>query len=289
MAAIYPMNLCKAIIQGCRAQLREDGRVFIGHVGILPRESDSWSDRKLEAKAEKLLYVKIAKSDEEEFKDSVTGQMLDADLVREARRKELEYFEAMKVWLRKPREDSFKHMGKPPISVRWIDVNKGDDSNPGYRSRLVAREIRRFGEEPIFAPTPPLESLRTILSFAATDLPGRPAHVRDPLSERRTQVSFIDIKRAYLCAKADPEDPTYVEVPKEHPWHKDGGSCALLLKHMYGTRKAGDGWRVEISTTLTQRSLGSRTAMQAHASSDIQEDLSNAPFTETICRHKVQR
>ena len=32
-------------------------------------------------------------------------------------------------------------MGKPPISVKWVDVNKGDDLNPNYRSRLVAREI----------------------------------------------------------------------------------------------------------------------------------------------------
>jgi hypothetical protein len=105
-------------------------------------------------------------------------------------------------------------MGKAPISVRWVDVNKGDDLQPNYRSRLVAREIRRFGEEPIFAPTPPLESLRTILSLAATDRPGRARHVKDPASEKRTQVSFIDIKRAYLCAKTDPSDPTYVELPK---------------------------------------------------------------------------
>ena len=101
-------------------------------------------------------------------------------------------------------------MGKAPISVRWVDVSKGHDENPNYRSRLVAREIRRYGEEPIFAPTPPLESLRTILSLAATDLPGKAKHVRDPASERRTQISFIDIKMAYLCAKTDPEDPSYV-------------------------------------------------------------------------------
>ena len=50
MAAIYPLEPCKAILQGCHAQLREDGRVFVGHVGIGPRESDSWSDAKLEAK-----------------------------------------------------------------------------------------------------------------------------------------------------------------------------------------------------------------------------------------------
>ena len=145
--------------------------MFICHVGILPREFDSWSEEKLASKAEKLLHIKIAKNEEEEFKDSVTGQPMNGDLVREARRKELEYFESMKVWIKKPREDSFKHMGKPPISVRWIDVNKGDDLNPECRSRLVAREIRRFGEEPIFAPTPPLESSRPVLTFVATDLP----------------------------------------------------------------------------------------------------------------------
>ena len=58
--------------------------------------------------------------------------------------------------------------------------------------------------------------------MATTDLPGRPKHVRDFVSERRTQISFIDIKRAYLCAKTDPNDSTYVELPKEHPWSKDG-------------------------------------------------------------------
>ena len=81
------------------------------------------------------------------------------------------------------------------------------------------------------------------MSLAATNLPGKPKHVRDPVSERRTQISFIDIKRAYLCAKTDPEDPTYVELPKEHPWWEKGGEyCALLLKHMYGTCAAADVW-----------------------------------------------
>ena len=81
--------------------------------------------------AERALHVKISKSDEEEFKDSVTGQPLVTNLMREDRRKELEYSEAMRVWLWEPRGDSFKHMGKPPISVRWIDVNKGDDCKSG--------------------------------------------------------------------------------------------------------------------------------------------------------------
>ena len=50
-----------------------------------------------------------------------------------------------------------KH-GKDPIGTRWIDVNKGDDDNPEYRSRLVAQEIKRDNREDLFAATPPLEA-----------------------------------------------------------------------------------------------------------------------------------
>ena len=85
-----------------------------------------------------------------------------------------------------------------------MDVNKGDDLAPNYRSRLVAREIRRHGEEPIFAPTPPLESIGTVLSLAATNVPGEPKHIREASSERRTQIQLIDISRACFCAATDP-------------------------------------------------------------------------------------
>ena len=67
-----------------------------------------------------------------------------------------------------PREEAFRRAGKAPISVKWVDTNKGDDEQPNYRSRLVAREIRKKGENPIFAPTPPLEALRTVLMLAST-------------------------------------------------------------------------------------------------------------------------
>jgi hypothetical protein len=81
-AAIYPLKLCKAILQGCHAQLREDGRILVGHVGIGPRECDSWCDAKLEAKVEKLWKVQIHKEGPEEYKDSVTGQPLIPSLVQ---------------------------------------------------------------------------------------------------------------------------------------------------------------------------------------------------------------
>ncbi len=95
-------------------------------------------------------------------------------MVWEARGKEMEYFESMKVWTRRDRSEAFNNMGKAPISTRCTDVSTGDGESPNYRSRHVAREIRRFGGETMFAPTPSLESIRPfcVLSLAAADLPG---------------------------------------------------------------------------------------------------------------------
>ena len=127
-------------------------------------------------------------------------------------------------------------MGRSPISVRWVETNKGDDANPNVRIRLVAREIRTAGESAIFAPTPPLESLRMVLSYAATDIAGKSGgrHVRIPDDERRTQIIAIDISRAYFNAKTDDREPIYVQLPSEvgapqgmwlsqeiHVWHKE--------------------------------------------------------------------
>ena len=71
--------------------------------------------------------------------------------------------------------EALRRQGKPPITVRWVGVNKGDDLNPKIWSRLVAREIRFKDEEAIVAPTPPLESLRMVLSHAAPQFPNEPA------------------------------------------------------------------------------------------------------------------
>ena len=54
------------------------------------------------------------------------------------------------------------------------------------------------GEVAIFAPTPPLESLRMVSSYAVTDFPNEPRKVFDPASPEGSQVFLIDISRAYL-------------------------------------------------------------------------------------------
>ena len=59
--------------------------------------------------------------------------------------------------------------GCAPIGKRWVDVNKGDDANPVYRSRLVAQDINDHKREDLFAATPPLESKKMLLSLAVTE------------------------------------------------------------------------------------------------------------------------
>ena len=72
----------------------------------------------------------------------------------------------------RPVREAIARTVRKPISVRWVETNKGDDAQPNVRSRLVAREIRMPGEDAVFAPTPPLESLRMVLSYAVTNFEG---------------------------------------------------------------------------------------------------------------------
>ena len=249
LAAIYPFELCRALLTGCRNQLRADGKLSAGLHGIQCPEEDM-GDEALRRRCCRLWKIDVEDDDDgATYKDAVTGQPLRAEWVKEARRKELEYFATKGVWAKRRREEAFEKQNKAPITVKWVDVNKGDDDHPNYRSRLVAREIRRAGEESFFAPTPPLESIRLVISLAATDLPGQELHDRRPDSEMRTQVSVMDIARAYFNAKVDPNDAIYVDLPNEDP-DKKRGLCGMLLRHMYGTKAAGDGWHHNYSTTL---------------------------------------
>ena len=143
-AALFTVKLCRTILDGLKRQLEADRRWSRDAVGINAVYEDLEAD-----------VMKVQREDgQEAFFDDVTGQPLDPILVREARKRELEYFKTKEVWQLEQIETARKFTGRRPISVRWVDVNKGDDQEPNIRSRLVAREIRSPGTEAVFAPTP---------------------------------------------------------------------------------------------------------------------------------------
>eukprot|EP00972_Heterocapsa_arctica_P043982 6494916-Heterocapsa_arctica.AAC.1 len=70
----------------------------------------------------------------------------------------MEFVRKMKVYGKVPRSEC---MGKP-IPVRWVDTSKGTESDPNYRSRVVAKELKpTHPGDPaeLYAATPPLEAV----------------------------------------------------------------------------------------------------------------------------------
>ena len=59
---------------------------------------------------------------------------------------------------------------------------------------------------------------------------------------------MVDISRAYFNAKTGEDDPIYVQLPPEVG--APPGMCGLLRRHMYGTRRAAEGWQDECSASL---------------------------------------
>ena len=92
--------------------------------------------------------------------DNVSGKLLDTAKVQEARREECQVIDAMGVC-----EVIDRPANERVISTRWVDVNKGDEAHPKYRSRFVARELKQKGDTPshwsdFFASMPPITALR---------------------------------------------------------------------------------------------------------------------------------
>ena len=246
-AAIYPQELCRAVLRGLAKQLRADGMTVNGEVGMM-KPTVREMVHMMQQEDAYVLITDDGKPPSGKYKDDMSGQVLLDSLVHEAMDKELGYFEDKEVWELRSAGECRQVTGRAPITVKWVLTNKGDDDVPNYRARLVARQIRHAGVESVFAPTPPLEGVRTVISLAASRLPGDHPLCRDAKSEDRVQLSLIDISRAYFNAPTNPDEPTYVSLPKEHPEH--GQKVALLKKHMYGTLKAADGWQEYYSCSL---------------------------------------
>ena len=127
------------------------------------------------------------------------------------------------------------------ISTKWLDVNKGDSVNPNYRARLVGREIARDKRDDLFAATPPLESLRVVISKCASN-----QNSRDP-AENFIMMSN-DVKRAYFYAPTT--RPIYINIPDEDKEPGDENMVGRLNLSLYGTRDAAKNWAKKFTEVM---------------------------------------
>ena len=88
------------------------------------------------------------------------------------------------------------------------------------------------------AATPPLESLRHILSLCATTQGVKKPH----------RVLSVDVKRAYFYAPA--RRPIFTELLAEDRLPGDEGKVVQLNLSLYGTRDAAQNWTKEYTHLL---------------------------------------
>ena len=214
---------------------------LLNRMGTLsPSDGRTSGHPELSRRRSQFYELLLSTSRHDRYVDDLTGLPLDPESCK-ARRKELDYFSSKEVWALRKISECRSRTGGPPSSIRWVETNQGDDQCPNIRSRLVAREMRMAGEEAVFAPTPPLETLRMVLSHAMTNFKGEGSRAYDASSEQRQQVLLIDISRSYFNAPTSDENPTYVDLPPE--LGAPPGMCGVLKRHMYGTKRAAEGWQ----------------------------------------------
>ena len=125
---MYHFKLCKAILTGFRDQLSADGTYTDGFVGLMQagQEREAMAvmsvqvapeivdDKVYRLKDKNGSIMNVQITSEVIYRDDLTGQVLDPDLVRKARAKELEYFEAKVVWEKRKMGEARRVTGKPP-------------------------------------------------------------------------------------------------------------------------------------------------------------------------------
>ena len=110
-AAHYPAKFCWAPCKGMKRQAR------VGASGML-------STLILERGWDEVSEVAHVSEPWEKYWDDISGKELKPDLVRAAREEELKVVDEMGVWELRPVAECIEVMGKKPVKVRWVDVNK---------------------------------------------------------------------------------------------------------------------------------------------------------------------
>ena len=96
------------------------------------------------------------------------------------------------------------------MGIRWVDTNKGDNENPEYRSRIVAKDLKTKRDPNMpaidtFAPMPALEMLKLMLSLAS--------EWRKSFRGGSLTIMVVDVKRAHWNAAA--RRVIYIQLPDD--------------------------------------------------------------------------
>ena len=187
--------------------------------------------------------VDVDELEEEDFNDcigwdDVNDVQIPLEMIKAARREEVQFMKSRNLWSVVPKKECLVKTGKPPVSVRWVDTNKGRDGELEIRSRLVARDFKGNDKDrdDLFAETPPLEAKRMLLSRAATNRK----------DGRRRKLMFIDVRKAHLNPVC--EQDVYIELPDE--CGDEAGVCGKLNFWLYGFRPAAAAWEKLYSQRL---------------------------------------
>ena len=129
---------------------------------------------------------------------------LSQKVVLEAKRKEMQRFKRMKVYRVVTRESMERDEEGKMISIKWAITNKGTEEHPIDKARLVAGEFNtRDKRGPLFAGTPGLMAMRTVISRALTKCE----------TGAKRSIMLADVKTAFLYGDAmPPEDPMSASV-----------------------------------------------------------------------------
>ena len=212
-----------------------------------------------------------------DFIDDVSGLPLDKSIAVQARRTEMEFFKKRGVYTKRKRESWMK-----VIDTRWLDVNKGDEDHPNYRARLVGREIKKDRRDDLFAGTPPLESLRMLISICASN-----QHNWSPSENHVIMTS--DIKRAYFYAPAT--RAIFIKIPREDWEDGDDERVGELNLSLYGTRDAAMNWAKTYSNFLVRLGFEAGRASPCnfyHPTREVSVTVHGDDFTSTGAERELR-
>ena len=110
------------------------------------------------------LEEEVERRVEKAWDDVNEGWELPVEKVKAARSEEVSYMEGRGIWTVRPVSECWEKTGRKPVSVRWVDTDKGFMGGGGMevRSRLVAIDFKGGDKDrdDLFAGSPPLEAKR---------------------------------------------------------------------------------------------------------------------------------